>query len=233
MNFLKAIGFFLVALLFVLSAVFLSKWITTEDTPQGVEVAVPVTRQIVSCPQDRLSYSVVDKSIGLISKKTVMFASNGEFINPQIVVTKSETEDSKVACGYVFVRAGTETNGALQSWEDIYINPNTFGGHIVSQNAISVNDGENFSEYIFSLDRIPYWPTTARKVVLSADWASLLNVSNQVKFDIALNTNDRTGFIDELKIAYKCWNPKTGEENTGCKLEILSKEDQQSTTPIK
>lgn len=222
MNFLKAIGFFFAALVFVLSAVFLSKWITG-DTQNN----------IVSCPPDRLSYSTVSQSVKLIGKRTAMFAENGKFINPQVIIAKSETNDSRVACGYLFVRAGTKNNGALQSWENVYINPDTFGGHIVSKSAISVNDGEQYSEYLFSLDKIQYWPTSARKAILNADWAALLNVSNEVEFNIALNTNDKTGFIDEILIAYKCWNPITGEENTGCKLRVTSKTDIQTNNPVK
>lgn len=35
---------------------------------------------------------------------------------------------------------------------------------------------------------------------------------------------DKTGFIDEVIIAYKCWNPKTGEENNDCELKIDNRE---------
>lgn len=234
-NFFKAIGFFLAALIFVLSAVFLSKWITGEpkQNPQTVIIPETIERIMVSCSPDRLSYSTVNQNVKLIDKETAMFAKDGKFANPQVVITKSETNDSKVACGYLFVRAGTKSNGALQEWEDVYINPNSFGGHIISKSAISINDGENYSEYLFSLDRIPYWATSGRKSVLNADWAALLNVSNEVKFDIALNTNDKTGFINEIAIAYKCWNPKTGEENTGCKLDVKNKTDIQINNPVK
>lgn len=235
MNFLKAIGFFFAALIFVLSAVFLSKWINGDSKPITSTTTIPeiIERKMVSCPPDRLSYSTVSQNVKLIDKETAMFAENGKFANPQVIIAKSETSDSKVACGYLFVRAGTKSNGALQDWEDVYINPNSFGGHIISKSAISINDGENYSEYLFSLDRIPYWATSERKSVLNADWAALLNVSNEVKFDIALNTNDKTGFINEIAIAYKCWNPKTGEENTGCKLDVKNKTDIQTNNPVK
>ncbi|KKQ41961.1 MAG: hypothetical protein US61_C0036G0009, partial [Parcubacteria group bacterium GW2011_GWE2_37_8] len=156
-----------------------------------------------------------------------------EFVNSQVVIAKSETATSKVACGYLFIRAGTETVGALQSWEDVYINPNAFGGHLLSKSAFSVNDGQSYSEYIYSLDKIQYWRSIQDHSILTADWASLLNVSPEVSFTIALNTNDHTGFIDEVSIAYKCWDPATGEENTGCRLSVKSSEDINTSQPLK
>ena len=49
----------------------------------------------------------------------------------------------------------------------------------------------------------------------------LLNVSQSIGFEIGLNTNDKTGFIDKFSIAYKCWNPTTGEENQDCRIEVV------------
>ncbi len=159
-----------------------------------------------------------------------MFAADGKFVNSTIVITKNETEKSKVACGYLFVRAGTGTNGSLQTWENVYINPNEFGGHIIPNN--TPGDAREYSEYLFSLDKIQYWKTRNRKSVLTADWAALLNVASQVSFHVALNTEDRSGFIDEIAISYKCWNPKTGEENKECRLDVTNRADEESVQPV-
>ena len=126
------------------------------------------------------------------------------------------------------VRAGTELYGSLQSWENVHINPNNFGGHINPENQIGVGDSREFSEYIFPLSEIQYWKTRAdrwRGSLSTADWAALLNVTEEVVFEIAMNTEERSGFIDEISIAYKCWNPKTGEENSECELKVLDKGD--------
>lgn len=193
---------------------------------------IPISGEGVVCPANSQSYKSLIEDNGqvakLIGNKKVMFASNGRFINSQKVITKNETKKSKVACGYLLVRAGTELNGFLQSWENVYINPDSFGGHINKENQIGVGDARGFSEYIFSLSDIQYWKTRAnrwRGSLSSADWASLLNVSEEVTFVIALNTEDRSGFIDEISIAYKCWDPTTGEENKECKLEVSDKGD--------
>ncbi|MEK7537253.1 MAG: hypothetical protein AAB584_02310 [Patescibacteria group bacterium] len=215
-NITKGIFVVIGGLLFVAAGAWITGQIRKEE--------VPPKKEIVSCPTDRLSYNLISQNqnqvIKLIPERKQMFAENGEFINLQVVITKSETKDSKIACGYLFVRVGTQTYGALQDWENIYINPNQFGGHIYSKSAFSINEGKDFSEYIYSLDKIQYWRSRNEQNILNADWASLLNVSPEISFIIALNTEDKAGFIDELSIAYKCWNPTTGEENTGCKLNI-------------
>lgn len=223
-NLLKAIGFFITALIFVLSAVFFSSYIT--NYTQGNKIKETKTPFVaVTCSPDNLSYKQTAQTVSLISNKINLYAEDSQFVNPQIVIAKTETSTSKFACGYLFVKAGTNTNGALQSWEDVYISPNGFGGHLDKNSAFSVNDGKQYSEYLYPLNKIQYWTDTSHKNILTADWASLLNVSNDINFNINLNSNDKTGFIDEISIAYKCWNPETGEENTGCKLtaEMVNK----------
>lgn len=236
MDFWKALQYFSAALIFVLSAVYLSSWITGGQGVNNQPIPGSITRFVVSCPADFLSYQLLREKPGhivsLIDTRKSMFAANGEFVNSQIVITKNETKESKVACGYLLVRAGTGTNGALQSWENLYINPNEFGGHINSRNQFGPGDGRNYSEYLFSLNDIEYWKTRTERVrgnLLKADWATLLNVQSSLSFDVALNTENKTGFIDELSIIYKCWNPKTGEENDGCKIDVVSKLDTQSS----
>lgn len=227
-TFFKAVGFLALGLAFVAGGAWVSEKIRKQENP-------PVNKVTVSCPPDRLSYTnfIQDQGnvVKLIPNRKAMSAANGEFINSEVVITKNETKDSKVACGYMFVRAGTIKYGALQSWENLYINPNDFGGHIVPNDSISRNDGKEYSEYLFSLDKIQYRRTRNDREILSADWAALLNVSPEVKFNIALNTEEATGFIDELLIAYKCWDPATGKESTGCKLTVKNSLDTQSPNP--
>ena len=84
----------------------------------------------------------------------------------------------------MFVQAGTDTNGPLQSWENLYINPNEFGGHIDSSNNIGLGDSATFSEYLFPLSKMNYWKTRVERAkgnLLSADWGVLMNVSQFVK----------------------------------------------------
>lgn len=199
----------------------------------------PPVYKAVTCPNDYSSYQLLtennSQTVKLIDKRKVMFARSGRFVNTQVVITKNETKESKVACGYLYVRAGTLTYGALQFWEYLYINPNDFGGHIDKENQFGSGDGRNYSEYLFSLNKVKYWKDNrnfSKDSLLIADWGALLNVSDTVSFQIAFNTSDYTGFIDELSIAYKCLNPTTGEENNGCRLSIVSTNDTVTTNPF-
>ena len=195
----------------------------------GNQAGTSLTRPAVTCGPDFASYSELTQQSGhvvkLIGERKNMYAAGGKFVNSEVVLAKSETATSKVACGYLFVRAGTTNDGALQKWQNLYINPNGFGGHINPESAVSVNDGEGYSEYLYALNKIQYWPNHSRQEIRTADWAALLNVSETVPFDIAFNGEDKTGFIDEVSIAYKCWNPVTGEENSDCRLEVTSSKD--------
>jgi len=224
-QFLKALMYFIFALAFVLLSVFLSSKIQNKNPVEKIED----NRGIVECAPNYLEYQKLienpENVVNLISTTTPMYAENGEF-KSKIVITKIETEKSKVACGYLFIRAGTETNGPLQSWENLYINPNEFGGHINAENNIGPGDSSNYSEYLFSLSKMKYWKTRDDRTkgsLLTADWGVLLNVSKTISFEIGLNTNDKTGSIDRFSIAYKCWDPNTGKENQECKIEILEK----------
>jgi hypothetical protein len=231
---LKAIFTFLFALLFVALSAWIYTKISIKTNPNAV-VNAP-TRTLVTCPADFQSYTVLANepghTVNLISARKSMYATNGQFVNSQIVVTKSETATSKVACGYLYVRAGT-ANGALKSWENVYINPNEFGGHLDPSNQIGPGDGNNYSQYVFPLNDINYWKGLdySKGSELTADWAALLNVSPQVTFVVALNTEDKTGFIDGLSIAYKCWDPATGQENDGCKLNVTGTSDTTGILP--
>ena len=88
------------------------------------------------------------------------------------------------------------------------------------------NDGDKYSEYVYSLNKIQYMKSRSERSIMTADWSYLFNVSPEVIFQIGLNTENKTGFVDEISIAYKCWNPDTGEENNGCKLEATKKSPQ-------
>ena len=236
----KSVSFFITVLSFVLLAVYLSKQIDKWSGNSPKQSPIPVNSPSVVCPPDSLSYNnFIDdspKNVLLIDTETQMFASGGKFINLQKVISKSETKESKVACGYLKVVAGTKDYGALQKWENVYINPNGFGGHIDSTNQIGLGDSREYSEYVFPLNRINYWKTRsdrARGNILEADWASLLNVSDTVMFEIALNSENTTGFIKEVSIKYKCWNPANGLENNECSLSVSNGKTTESSTPVK
>jgi len=179
-------------------------------------------REIVECPPTTEDYQQIKDVTG----QTVQFADSpfpsygrGKFKYKGVVIIKIETEKSKVACGYISIRASTDGAG-LKKWENVYINPNQFGGHLSRESQFGLGDGQEYSDYLFSLSDIYYWPNRNDRAIRNADWASLLNVSDEVTFEIALNTTNPTGMIEGVSLTYKCWNPKTGEENKDCKIRV-------------
>lgn len=193
---------------------------------------------VIACPKDIRAFKELKEKgqmVKLIPEPKNMYARRGVFVNAETVVTKNETKDSKIACGYLYVKAHTQ-NGPLASYQDVYINPDNFGGHINSHadnNQFGPGDGNERSEYLFLLDDIKYWKSKNRGDVLNADWASLLNVSPEVTFIIALNAEDpsNSGYMDEVSIVYKCKNPTTGEENFDCKLQATPPKFSESSLP--
>ena len=235
----KIVFLFVGALFFVFSAVFGSALIdkgikSSNGEPTPTPTLMAQKYEAITCPKDVSAFEDLRKRGGqivdLIAESTRMFAANGRFVNPQVIVTKNETKDSKVACGYLYVKVHTDS-GSLRDWENLYINPDNFGGHIDKSNQFGIGDGNNFSEYLFSLSDMKYWKTrNTRGDIRSADWSALLNVYEKVTFEIALNSQDRSGTIDKMSIAYKCWNPSTGEENSGCKLNVERGQDKNLDT---
>jgi hypothetical protein len=229
-NFFKASMYFGAALLFVLSAIWGSSLITKLTNP--APSPIPQVIYTVTCPKDIDSYKALEEKGQIVKlvENAPMNVVNGVFNRSKIVITKNETKESKVACGYLRIKART-SRGALESYEDVYINPETFGGHLNKINQFGPGDGNQFSEYFFSLDDIKYWENKNRRVVAEADWASLVNAKPELTFVIGLNTTDPDGFVDEVSIAYKCKSPITGEENSGCSLKVTGSEHGKEALP--
>jgi len=101
-----------------------------------------------------------------------------------------------------------------------YIKSSQFGGHIITDNAILNREVEKKTEFLFNLSKINYRVENNSLEVRKADWVALLNVSDRVELEIALNTADKTGVLDEVSIAYQCWSPETGQPTTDCQLTV-------------
>jgi len=226
-NLKSALLYLFIGLVFVVGGAWISSKLIHD------EKSMPLNKITVECPANFLAYNELSKmpehTVELINKIENMYAENGQFVGSKIVVMKNETKNSKIACGYLYVSAGT-SNGSLKPWENIYINPNDFGGHINSENQIGPGDGSKSSEYLFPLNKMSYWRNLSDRggnILSNADWSALMNVSDKLSFIINLNTENQSGFINKMSIAYKCWDPQTGEENDGCKLNIIDRQSNQ------
>jgi hypothetical protein len=151
------------------------------------------------------------------------YGLNGKFardIEPIVLISGND----EIACGYLYIRASKGGQPLERDYESIYVSPQGFGGHLLWTRSIFSHDSEQFTEAWFPLDTISYLPglpfNPSAKMFRIADWAQLLNVNSHVVFDIGLSTTDEGGLIEDVSIAYRCWNPVTGEESHDCQLSI-------------
>lgn len=154
------------------------------------------------------------------------YALNGLFVR-DLSVDVNRSGAGILACGYLYVKARVDGRQLDKKSESIYINPQNFGGHILRSKTLEVkNQEQNKTEVLLPLNaiaylpRVPYDPNSQDYKM--ADWVSLLNVDGKTNFKIALSALDKRGYIDEVTIAYKCWNKETGEETDDCQLGVVN-----------
>lgn len=210
-----------------------SIWLTSfiserfsKDEKTKEEIIKEVVKEIIirrpTCASTLESFAELKKSGQIVTLVNDLssYAENGMFVKSKTIAVKTGGTGSQVACGYLFVSAHTNIGPLQEKWEHPYIRPGEFGGHIVVSNSISDNVVEGDSQMLFNLSDISYRETLASTETRKADWVALLNVTDRIRFDIALNTVNRAGVIDEVSIVYKCWNPETGKETTDCRLMV-------------
>lgn len=193
------------------------------------EVPTPTTaRPIVECPKDFDSYEQTRKSliVTLLENKESYGIPGDGFAKEYKVKLKRSGLNSEVACGYLFYRVSVDGRAIQQTYENLVMRPSDsrqFGGHIIPNKNVEIRnvDVNNKTEILLPLANITYNPNKGRPDTRSADWVALLNVADEMEFDIALNTTAQAGMIDEVSIAYKCWNPETGQETQDCELEVI------------
>ena len=213
-----------VQLIFILGLGLLAIWVTSlfNRTNSKEEIVKEVTKQIIlrrpTCADTSDSFATLPNVI--LASNLNSYGENGLFVNQKISVVKSVGSGSQVACGYLYVKAHAGSRPLQLKWEHPYVKPSQFGGHIVTDNAILNREIDGKTELLFNLSKIKYWEDNNTPDIRESDWASLLNVSNRVKFVISLNTIDKAGIIDEVSIAYQCWSPETGQKTTDCQLSV-------------
>lgn len=201
-------------------------WITSlfNRGTSNEKIIKEVVKEIVlkkpSCPDTTDAFNALRDSgqIVVLAKNVNSYGENGFFVNLKTTVIKSTGSGSQIACGYLFVKAHGSNSRPLQvQWENPYVKPGQFGGHLQTENSIIPQDDGKVSEFLFNLSKINY---RLEGEIRQADWAALLNVSNKIEFEIALNTTDKDGTIDEVSIAYQCWSPETGQITNDCRFSV-------------
>jgi len=160
----------------------------------------------------------------VLVKNVSTYASLGELVNLQEIKLKRSGE-GEVACGYLYARANKDGKPLEDKFESIYVSPQEFGGHLLNRKGMPILDPiTRATEVLLPLNAIPYLPRVPFDADAQdfriADWVKLLNVTNEVVFRIGLSVGDSRGAIEEVRIAYKCWNPEIGRETQDCQLSV-------------
>lgn len=218
---LKTIGIFILGFIIILVVA------KTTNKIIGTDQQETPVRPIVECPADFKSYEKAkERKNVVVLEKSSSYGVDGSFSGHDYRVSLKRTGlKSQIACGYLFYRTSVGERALDQEHENLYMAPvkdSQFGGHVIPDEKETIRNQEinNKTEILLPLDSITY-DGTSRKNIYVADWGALLNVSDRIDFNIALNSIDPAGKIDAVEIAYKCWNPKTGEETDDCNLEVI------------
>lgn len=213
----------------ILIAVSFFQQILSEKNTEKVkgEIASEVVKEIVlqkpSCPSTTESFYALRDSgqIVTLARDLNTYGKNSVFINPKITIVRSTGVGSQIACGYLYVKAYGANKRPLQTqWEHPFVKPGQFGGHLETKNSIIPAKSGKSSEFLYGLSKMEYKTTNSSSEISLADWSALLNVSNRIQFEIALNTIDESGNIEEVSIVYQCWSPETGKITHDCRLSV-------------
>lgn len=191
------------------------------------EIVKEIVKEVIlkkpSCPDTTDSFNTLKDSgqVVVLAKNLNTYGENGAFVNPKVTVVKSTGSGSQIACGYLLVKAHGSNGRPLQvQWEHPYVKPGQFGGHLETENSIIPKKDGKANEFLFNLSTINYKLANSDTEVRKADWAALLNVSDKIQFEIALNTIDKAGVLEEVSIIYQCWSPETGQITHDCRLSV-------------
>lgn len=196
-------------------------WSFTHSSPKTpFNVLAPV-----ECPRTYDGYTETSKSKKVVLLRDFQSHVADGKLNSVTITLQRTGLNAPIVCGYLLYRMSVANNPIEEASEDLYMAPagGQFGGHLLPNPNIAISDSiinGNKTEILMPLNQITY-DGTSRTNIQEADWAALLNVSENISFNIALNSLRSGGKIDYIEIAYKCIDQKSGEESDACNIEIL------------
>ncbi|MBI2065878.1 MAG: hypothetical protein HYT68_02320 [Candidatus Zambryskibacteria bacterium] len=210
------------------AVIVLTAWAVNQfKKPDVIEKIIekPVFKKSLQCAPSQDAYrSVVEQGQSILLVDSLnTYAIAGRFVNDKnLIITRSGSDE--IACGYLYIKARKDSRPLETQYESVYINPQDFGGHILGAKSIEISKTSQVTEFLIPLNTISYlsdlpYNSNSQNFRVS-NWVNLLNVSNEVKFHIGLSANDSRGVLEEVRIAYRCWNPNTGEETQNCQLGV-------------
>gem|GEM_PF-3492976 len=214
----------------VVTTSWMASWYKKPDVIETI-VEKPVIKEVVLKPPScEGGYEEFQDLVGAgqslqLLNNTAMHAKDGKLLNSKdVLVSRSGT--GEVACGYLYVRARKDGKSLEEKYDSVYINPQDFGGHLLgNKGPFTIKEPEpKKTEFLLPLSAVSYIPKVPfdpnAQNYRVADWVDLLNVSSQVKFSIGLSTLHVEGAIENITIAYRCWDPASGKESQGCQLGL-------------
>ena len=198
-----------------------------QDVRSAVETVIQEKEIVLRAPKCDQSLDEYQKLVQAgqsvqLAQNYNTYATNGQFINARDVIV-TRLGDGEIACGYLYIKAHTSKGSLDEKYDSIFINPQGFGGHLLRPRGLSINIQEKgFTQVLFSLQSVAYLPAIpydpqSQEFKIS-DWSKLLNVGQDVKFTLGLSIENTGATFDEIRIAYRCWDPLTGKETDSCQL---------------
>ncbi len=195
-----------------------------KDQPAQI-VPSELVKSIISCPTDFDSYIKTEKKLSLIQGRPSN-GTNGSIKGYKVTIERTGLT-SDIACGYLFYSVNFNNKPIEQEYMALFMRPTSsqFGGHILpdEKKGAIINVFTDGTQILMPLDIITY-DGLSRNPIKEANWVSLLNVSQQMEFEVGLSADTQNGMIDDLQIAYKCINKETGRETNDCSLKVVKVE---------
>jgi hypothetical protein len=220
-NYFKAVSKLIIIFIIGVAVLVVSSWlINRSKEPMGIE---EINNTICQPSYESYQQDIKKGQYVNLLENAPSYASQKKFVKDYSINIKRTGE---IVCGYLYVRARNNGQPLDKKYNSIYVNPQNLGGHLLLSRSITIsNPVAKTTEILLPLSAIPFLPKipydpTAQNYRI-ADWSKLLNVTDQINFRIGLSTQELTGVIDEIKIAYTCWNPQSGKITHDCQLSII------------
>ncbi len=208
------------AVVILTTAFFVKKFKEPEVVEKIVETKVKIT-----APECQRNFTEFTKLVNSgqyfkVLENARSQAQNGFFTQGSVHETAVHRV-GEIACGYLYVEASAGGKPLDDKYDSIFVEAQNYGGHLVRTRSIETEGNQGTTKVLFELNSIPYLPNVPynpnAKDFRISNWVKLFGVNSSVDFRIALSTQS-AGFIKEVGVAYKCWNPDTGDETFDCQL---------------
>jgi len=203
--------------------VVLSAWFSKRETIVQVPENVLPTK--IQCSNDFESFTNTKNKLPVIENRP----SNGanKILKGYKVTIERTGLTSDIACGYLMYQVSFNKQPIEQDNMALFMRPtgSQFGGHIwpdENRGAI-ISEIDNKTQVIMPLDTITF-DDTSKQPIKQVNWTSLLNVSDQIEFEVALSADVLNGNLDLVQFAYKCRNKDAGKEDDVCLLKVIKTE---------